>query len=202
MALEFREGDHSYFLDNERVPNVTLITDTLANAYAGVPEDVLERARDRGTAVHLATQLYDEDALDEASLPDELRGYVAAWDRFRSETGFEPEAIEERVYSRRYRFAGTLDRRGKFMSLKSVRPRYHCLLDIKATATLMPMTGPQTAAYAAAYEEMSGDRIHRRFCVQLRDDGTYRLQEHDDPSDLSVFLAGATLENWRRRHGV
>lgn len=203
-VLTFDEARHTYHLAGRRLPNVTSVTDSLLREYLSVPADVMERARDRGTAVHLATQLHDEGDLDEDGLPPEIAPYLDAWKRLREETGFEPTAIEERVYSATYSYAGTLDRVGTFARLKGVRPTAVCLLDIKATAALMPAAAPQTAAYARAWDEHRprAEHIKHRFVAHLRGDGTYRLAEHKSPTDLSVFLAAATLRAWRERHGA
>jgi len=199
--LKFDKATHAYTWNGAPVVNVTRICGML-NSYAGIPADVLARAADRGDAVHFATELYDEDDLDLSSLPSEVSGYVAGWIRFREDTGFRPSHSEQRVYSERYRFAGTLDRVGSFHGLKAVRPSDACIVDIKATATLMPVVGPQTAAYAQAFEETCGIKAKHRFAVQLKPDGTYNLEKLTEPADLSVFLSALSVYAWRARHGM
>lgn len=201
MTLAFDKANHAYTFDGKPVVNVTRICGLL-NSYAGIPADVLARAADRGDAVHYATELYDQDDLDIETMPDEVTGYVCAWMRFRAETGFKPTHIEQRVYSERYRYAGTLDRAGTFESLKGVKAGEACLVDIKATASLMPAVGPQTAAYAQALEESAGLRVKHRFAVQLKPDGNYNLEKLSNPADLSVFLAALSVYSWRARHGM
>jgi hypothetical protein len=188
--LEYDANSHEYRVDGAIVPHVTAITDTLID-FGGIAPDVLEHARDRGTAVHLLTELHDRGELDEDALADELRGYLTAYRRFIAEADPQWDAIEQRVYSARYRYAGTLDRVG---SIGGKRSRKGVLVDIKATASIQPAVGPQTAAYAHAY----GDSRLARFALQLRPDGTYRFHECRDQSDLPVFLAAMTVYNWRR----
>jgi hypothetical protein len=198
--LEFNEELHEYFLDGSRIPHVTQVTDLLTD-YAAIPRATMEAAADRGTAVHLATQLWDDDDLDMDSLPDAVTPYVEAWAKFRRETGFVPAHIEYRVFSKTYRYAGTLDRTGIFTQMKGVKTTEPVLLDLKATYKIMAAVGPQTAGYLQAYREQVDAQIKRRFAVQLKADGTYRLEEFADPSDWSVFLSGLTILNWRQRHG-
>lgn len=198
--LTFDRETHTYAWNGAPVVNVTRITDSL-NDYAGIPEEVMRAAADRGDAVHYATELYDLGelgAIDDQ--PAILRPYIAAWAKFRADTGFEPVDIEARVFSEKYRYAGTLDRTGRFSRLKHVKADALCLLDIKATASLMPGVGPQTAAYKQAYEESRAARLKRRFAVQLKPDGDYRLEELSDQADLSVYLSAMTLHAWRERH--
>lgn len=201
--LEFDRPSHTYRLDGLPVPNVTSVTDALSS-YAGVPAEVLRRKAEIGEAVHYATELDDGNDLDDASLPDEIRGYVGAWRRFKADTGFAATFIEQPVASKLYRYAGTLDRIGVFHRHKRVRPNTLCLLDLKTTYAILPAVGPQTAAYAQAWNESASPRLRatRRFAVQLDTDGTYRLHECDDVTDLSVFLAALALKNWRQRHNL
>jgi hypothetical protein len=200
-VLKFDRDSHTYTWNGTPVVNVTRITDSL-NDYAGVPEAIMRAAADRGDAVHFTTELYDKDDLDEKSVLEEIRGYFNAWVRFREETGFVPSHIESRVFSERYRYAGTLDRAGFFRKLRGVKPTDTTIVDIKATASLMPGVGPQTAAYQTAFQESAGVSTRHRFAVRLKPDGTYQLEHLTNPADFSVFLSAMTMYAWRQRHGM
>lgn len=196
LALQFDEAAHRYTLGDRVLPSVTQITGTIA-PFVGVSREVLEAKADLGTAVHLATEFYDAGDLDEASLPDVVRPYLAAYVRFREETGFIPHRIEWRVHHEAHGYAGTLDRIGTFNRLKGIRQTAPALIDLKATYRIAPVYGVQTALYAHAADP-KGKLL--RFALQLKPDATYRLQQFSDPSDLSVGLAALTLLNWRARH--
>lgn len=200
-ALHFDAVSHTYELGGVQIPNVTLITDSLAS-YAGIPAGVLEKARQRGEAVHYATELWDRNELDVSTVPDSIMGYLQAWELFRSETGFEPfsDGIEAKVHSPTYRYAGTLDRAGTFAAFKRVKPSVPVLLDLKATYTIMAAVEPQTAGYMQAWNETRAPRLQRRFAIHLKKDGKYTLHECSEPSDLSVFLAALTCHNWKARN--
>jgi len=198
-ALVFDAVKHEYRLEGRRLPHVTQVTGYLQDFY-GIPEKILERKRDLGTALHLVTQLYDEDDLDETSVPEVVGPYFEAYRKFRTDTGFAPLAIEARVVSRTYGYAGTLDRVGRFAKLKRVKPHEDCTVDLKATYTLAPAVGPQTALYTQAWNEQHGAKVKRRFALQLKPDATYRLHECTDAYDLSVALAALSLINWKARH--
>lgn len=200
--LEFDRASHRYTLDGRPVPHVTQVTDALSSYY-GVPADVLQRKAEIGDAVHYACELDDQKDLEDSSLPAEIQGYVFAWRRFKEETGFTPTFIEQPVVSRFYQFAGTLDRIGVFHRHARVKPKAVCLLDLKTTFAILPAVGPQTAAYAQAWdEEHPKMRVAHRFAVQLKPDATYRLHHCTDATDLSVFTSALSLLNWKRRHNL
>lgn len=200
-ALVFHEEGHRYFLDGVEVPSVTQVLEPLTD-YSHVPPAILEHARQIGTAVHRACELLDRDDLVVESLDPRLVGYVAAWRRFKEETGFVIEFNETQVFSRIYHCAGTLDRIGL---LRGVAGKPRALVEIKTTADFMPAFGPQTAGYHMMVPE-SGlmDKrtaaAMRRWAVQLREDGSYRIEQYFDPADLSVFTACLNLFHWRKRH--
>lgn len=194
-ALHFDESAHRYTLGNRVLPSVTQITSTIAPLF-GISREVLEAKADLGTAVHLAAQFYDEGDLDADSLPEAVGPYLRAYARFLDEARPTWTHIESRVCAPELGYAGTLDRVGFLPGLRGVKPAALCLVDLKATYRIAPVYGVQTALYARAFD---GDVKHR-FALQLKPDGTYRLEEFRDPSDLSVGLAALTLMNWRARH--
>lgn len=193
--LTLDEATHTYRLGDRVLPSVTQITATIAPLF-GIPREVLEAKADLGTAVHLATQFYDEGDLDADSLPELVGPYFRAYAKFLRESDARWTHIESRVCAPELGYAGTLDRVGFLPGLRGVKPTAPCLVDLKATYRIAPIYGVQTALYARAFD---GDVKHR-FALQLKPDGTYRLEEFRDPSDLSVGLAALTLMQWRARH--
>ena len=89
--------------------------------------------------MHLATALFDRDDLDESTLDERLRGYLNAWIRFRSETGFKPELVEQKFHHPKLNYAGTPDRTGWIEGQYGV-------LDLKKMLTVPHWVGVQTAA--------------------------------------------------------
>lgn len=198
--LTFDEAAHRYAINGRPVPSVTQVIDWMSD-YGFVKDDVMEHARQLGDAVHSATELYDLDNLDDSSVDPLVRPYLNAWIRFREETGFVPDLIEQLIYSKSRMFAGKLDRTGILRGY-SIQP---ILLDIKSTATVMPTCGPQTAGYHQGLREMGyppAVKGMQRYTIHLRDDGTYRLQPHKDPNDINIFLCSLSLHNWRNSHGT
>lgn len=190
MSLTFDEATHTYMVDGRVMPSVTQILEVVDRGLWRVPPDVLEAARLLGTAVHKATELYDLDDLDASSVAPQVAPYLAAWVKFRRESGFRPTSIEHRLYNPVYGYCGTLDRVGQLNDKTS-------LVDVKS-GVAWPSHGPQTAAYAAAVKEQEGVRVDARYAVYLGADGTYRLVEHADRADWPTFLACLTVHRFTK----
>lgn len=192
-GLTFQEEGHRYELDGRRVMNVTralgLITD-----YRHVEPGLLARAQDEGIAMHRMVALYLRGVLDLPSLPDWLKPRLQAFQRFQGETGFVPYASEQRVYSKTYDYAGTLDLAGY---LRTGRGTTKAVIDIKRTLYYPLAIGSQTAAYLKAWNERCQMTLFDRFGLQLRADGTYRLEPYTSPSDFTNFLACLTVARLR-----
>ena len=84
----------------------------MLDSYRGIPAHVLEKAAQRGTAVHKAVELHLQGDLDELSMDPDVADYFYAYWKFERETGYQPEHSELRVFSTKFRYAGTLDLAG------------------------------------------------------------------------------------------
>lgn len=193
------ETTHVYtHLDGHHPPSVTTILGAVPpwlGLYADVRPEVLARKAGLGQAVHEATWYFDEDDLDEAGLDDRVRPYLAAWARYRAESGFTPLERERLVYHPLLGYAGRLDAIGRL----PLEPRL-VLVDVKTTVPqAADLAGPQTAAYAEAWLAERGETaLMARLSVHLRDDGTYRAVLHPSRRDFAVFKAA--LEIWNFVH--
>ena len=197
--IKFNAEKHEYSKAGVIIPCVTdvLTAGGLNDIFGKIDRDILEAGRVRGKYVHLATELYDKGTLDDSTVHEEIRPYLDAWIKFRKDTGFKPRIIEEIVYSKKYGYAGTVDRIGPLYKIETV-------VDIKS-GELMPSAAPQTSAYQCGYNEGKSpkDKAKNRLIVQLRNNGTYKLpkKEFYSKDDFAVFLACLTLRNWKARHG-
>ncbi len=188
---EINVSDEGYLIDGTFYPRVTKILARLTD-FSRIDPETLEYARQRGTAVHQATNLDDAGTLDPETVDPAVTPYLEAWRRFRSDTNLEILESEKTVWSTRHRYAGTLDRIARI---------HGCLwvLDIK-TGILGRSVGLQLAAYAAT----QGTGIQKRAAVQLRpgEIPSYRLIQYKDHADFTVFMACLTLHNWEIQHGA
>lgn len=142
-------------------------------------------ARDRGTAVHLAIQLFERGTLDTETLDPVIVPYLNGWHGFKCDTGYECEASEQIIFNPTYRYAGTLDQIG-FIGRKT------CVLDIK-TGAAQPWWALQTAAYNAVAGRQE------RYSLELRADCTWKLLQHTEKNDLRIFLACLTVSGWKAK---
>lgn len=189
--LTFEPGPHRYAVDGVELPSVTTI---LAGAGLVNAEYYTERCRWRGSAVHLACQLLDEQDLDHDSVDPEHYGYVEAYLRFLDDYDFKPELIEKSLWSPVFRFAGTPDRTGLINGNKAV-------IDLK--------TGAPVAAdrlQLAAYESMLGTPgTWERIRLHLKADGKYSIKQYprsEAAADFGLFLSAINVFNFRKRENL
>ena len=166
---------HVYRYRGRAVPGVTTIMRPLyAAAYAGMPKERMEEALARGTAVHQCVEAYELGQ----TLSDGYDGQIRAWASFRRDFGLShaPLAVETRIYSPTWGYAGTPD-----VVFDGI------VIDVKSSAFPCPITAVQTMAYADLLRE-AGVRVTRRYEVALRADGTYDARLYcDDYNDRNTF---------------
>ncbi len=179
---------HRYSLDGRE-----LISVTQALTEASLIDDrwYTEEASARGTAVHGAIQrLHDiNDGNPSRDLAADDCPYFDAYVTFLEASGFLVEGSEERVCDPLVGYAGTMDLRGRL-------PKFQTgvdVVDIK-TGSVPPWVGYQTAAYARL---VPGD-VKRRWALNLKGDGTYRLLPLITRTDEKVFLAALLVAQAKR----
>lgn len=144
---------------------------------------------DRGTQVHIACQLYDENDLDWDSLKEmdpRVTLRLTQYQRFLEEMKPEILAIEERVENKTLRYIGHLDRRYIIRGTEGI-------CDLKAPSKA-PWQAIQLALYAGCF-----DRSMKRWTLHLHDD-RYQFIEHKDRRDWGVAKAALTIAGWREKN--
>lgn len=169
---------HTYTLGDRRLPGISEII-----KGAGLVNDAwfTDYSRERGSAAHLACQLYDENDLNEETLDPAIVPYLDAWKKFTLESEFLPSQIEKSLHSPILQFAGTPDRFG-FLNGDEV------IVEIK-TGGISFVTGLQLAAQDILFQHAMNLHAKKRFAVQLTNKGTYKLTQFSDPQDRHNFLA-------------
>jgi hypothetical protein len=167
----------------------------------GLLTQTAQAGRERGTAVHLACQLLDEDDLDFDSVAEEISGYLKAYQAFKKDSGFKPLKIEEGVYNRVYQYAGRYDRLGEIDG-KIV------LMDIK-TGAIPKWVELQLLGYETAIVDMGRafqnfvNPVEELFALQLRENGAYTLKAIEGGREKQeVFLSAVRLYHWKKNNGV
>ena len=202
-GLTFVDHSHTYIVNGRVLPSVTQVLDDnqLRMDTSAITFGVLERARQRGVAVHAATHYDDDGTLDERTLDPEVAPYVEAWRQFKRERGVTIRELERRYAHAVFGYGGTIDR----VALAPGR-RSPIVIDIK--------TGDQTgvayqlAAYAELYRAVTGAPLVDRWSVRLWPDRQvpYSVTEFREARDWRRFRAAlemtyARLEmgrSWRR----
>lgn len=160
----FDEATHTYLVGGRPVRSVTqILQDAGIVDYSHIPPSIRRWALERGRMVHLYTQYDDLGVLDDSCVDPRIAPYLAAWRRFRAESGFVPDLVEHRAYNSQYNYAGTLDRRGVHPKLGRV------MLDIK-TNEAEEWVRLQLAAYSAFFQDPA---TYTRLCVELKPTGNY-----------------------------
>lgn len=191
MPIIFEHAAHRYWLAEDsgarvQIPSVTQALQVIERGFRFVDADTLERARDFGRHVHLATHLFDRGELNEDTLDPELALYLAQYKQALYDTGAQVIASEEIVYNETARYAGQLDKRWAWK-------RSTWLCDLKSG--IVPRTvGPQTAAY----QQAAKDRPRKRACLQLRRND-YRLILLEDLTDYSYFISALNCHRFNQR---
>lgn len=191
--LTFREKDHVYMLDGERLPCVSDLCRFLhREVYKDAPLWQMEAAAARGTAVHEATEALD--AHGTASIAGEYQPYLLAYKAFLQDYRPAWDMIEKPLHHPEYRYAGTIDRYGALLGEAA-------LVDIKTTYTVYK---PLCRAQLNLYRLMliaRGYPVHRMCILHLKKDGTYKLIpiETDEPLAQALITIHTALRKRRRK---
>jgi len=194
-ALLFNPRLHEYRRpDGLRVPSVTQVLKA-----SGLTPDfnelvsqgrltavMLEQARELGTAVHQATQDYDDGQIDLGQVPDRVMPFLEAWAMFRANQRLTPLTRERCLYAEQLGLCGTVD--GIFV--RGSAPDQLILIDIKTGG--LAGARLQTAAYEMLWNvEHPDDPIAERWAVEL-DPGAVV------PYRITNFTA--EVDSWRDAH--
>lgn len=190
---------HRYTVRGEVFPSVTQALDLL-NDFSKVNADVLERARNFGTAVHEMVRLDVVGKLDEDNLDPVLAPWLVTWRGWLHQTQQRILLSEYRVASLAHRYAGTLD-------LACINAKTGALMVVDVKTGQIPATvGPQTAAYLSALQQMDGYPFGAsmrtkpvRYCLSLTANGA-RLIPLKEESDFSIFLSALNCYKFKEKH--
>lgn len=190
-GLEYDDSEHRYFYRTEDVFGVTA---TLAfvglSDFSYVDDETLTRAMNFGTAVHSLTEYEDTGVLGEYD--KKLEPALTAWRNFKKDFGGEllPQYIELKVFNKKHRYAGTLDR---IFLLDGV----FWIIDTK-TGAPQKAHPIQSAAYEGAFRDTFGYKKKiRRACVYI-DGDKYKIKEHNGLGDWQIFQSALNVVNYMK----
>ena len=163
------------------------VTDILAEMVPIDKQWFTAQARDKGAAVHAATQYMDEGTLDLSTITPEIAGRVQAYEMFLEDVSPKILGIEERIEHDTLGYCGTLDRRLMINNVEGV-------LDLKPP-TRAKWHRLQLSAYADCYPTLLA-----RWTLYLNDNGTYTLVQHrNHRDDRKTWHAMVRIYNWRQK---
>lgn len=194
-GLTFEQETHTYKVGGVVVPSVTQLLSCASSFGFLSPEDLMA-AQDRGTYIHAMCEADDlEDLDEEVERTREHWPRLLAWRQFCQDFGANWELIEGMSHSKRFGYAGTLDRAGR---LEKHSGEQCWIIDIKSSMSKSRVWGLQLAAYRQMLSEHNMQwALARRACVRLLADGTYRFDEFKSPKDWPAFQSIITLTDWK-----
>jgi hypothetical protein len=191
--LLFREKDHVYMLDGERLPCVSDLCRFISrDIYKETPVWMMDAAAERGTAVHKATE--ELDRTNGVRVDDEYAPYVQAYAKFLQEHDVVWELSEHSLWHPQHRYAGTIDRYGTVDGLKT-------LVDLKTTYRVhKPLCTASLNLYRMLLEAR-GRAVERLMILHLKKDGTYSLVtiSIDNAVPMALLTLDTALRKRRKR---
>ena len=156
-----------------------------------------EEAGDIGTAVHNYLETYIKAKINWDKLPDmpvneQVKKGIIAFIKWAKENKVQFISSERKVYSRKYEYAGTLD-------MEAIVNGKLSIVDFKTSKGIYPEYFLQTAAYAKALEEETGNKYQEIWTVRIPKDGTEFGYAKNDNIDLYLTSFLGCLDNYRRQ---
>lgn len=155
---------HEYWLDGVQLRGITSVIKerVFPGMYAGIPEETLRRAADRGKRVHSALELYDTCGLMTAECP-ELDNYIA---RHADTPWLAQHAASEYLVTDGKQYASAIDK----VYADPDDDTAAVLADVKTTSKLdTEYVSWQLSVYAEWFEALNpGTRVSHLYAIWLR----------------------------------
>lgn len=177
---------------NGSLPRVSTILRVLDDAYAGVPQAMMQAAAERGEILHrlCLTYLVSLDGVHEAPVP--TPDYVPAYTAFVewvTSNGVLSVAIEQKSENKKHGYCGTPD------ALVIYKGAY-TLIDLKFTASILRINRVQLQAYRRLdeYREATHSLILH---IDPRTGHLKQENVKNNPRDWAAFLNALSILKWR-----
>lgn len=178
------DADHKYTVDGRPCAGVhEIMDDVLGRPVFGCTPEQLRAAQDFGSAMHDWCVFEDDGGADPAGVPEPLLPRLGAWQEFKRAVEWKTVLRETMVwhpsgYCGRFDFAG---------SMMFKRVRRDAIIDLKKGR---PGDRPrlQTAAYKLALCREMPAFMPIRATLELRENGTFSFEVHEDRADEQKWL--------------
>ena len=147
-------------------------------------------ATDIGKLAHDWIERFIRNEAPELPVNEAAKNCCRAAVDWMAEHKFRSAGPERKIYSRKYKYPGTMDWPCYVDDAFSV-------VDWKSSKNIYPEMPLQLAAYQQGYEEETGDKVHYRYVVRLgKVDGAFEVRRFGRSMfkrDLKAFLAAKTI---------
>lgn len=183
-TLEYDDTTHTYLVNGVIVPSVTQVMQVkFGNKYEGIRSEVLNRAAERGTAIHKAVENYCK-GMDDGSKEVHNFNFLMNYYKIKPVKNEVPIIL---MVDNQPVIAGRLD-------LVLQENDTLCLADIKTTSQLdKEYLAYQLNLYRLGYMQSYGERIDKLYGLHLRGDKR-KLVELPINEDIALDL----LEKYER----
>lgn len=162
-----------------------------------------------GSKVHKLVELsLKGETITLDNYEQEIKEDLLLFKEFKKQSKLKPDALEQRLWSTKYEYAGTADYLGQYTSPKDFLVRGHepkftkssfVIGDWKTSKDIYDEYWLQLAAYVQAFEELTGIKPAGAFIAQFRY-GKIRVKEktYDELMELfEIYKAVLKLYQWK-----
>ena len=159
-------------------------------------EKILKDRQVKGTQAHsLFEKILKKEKIDTTKYHDEIQMDVRLFKNFIGQCVVSVDALEQRLWSNTYRYAGTADFIGHYKTneawlVRGQQPLFKnsslVIGDWKTSRDIYPEYWLQLAAYCIAFKELTGIQVEGAFIAQFRN-GKIRIKEKSWKDILMIF---------------
>lgn len=176
---------------------------------------ILETRQNIGIQVHKLCELFLKgESVNLGTYEKEIREGMCKFYEFAKMANLKPDGIEQRLWSNKYGYAGTADYIGqykspeRFLSSKIVNhkrvkiPKFkngaYVIGDWKTSKGFYPTYWLQLAAYAKAFQELTGIKVEGGFITRIRDGKLYvkEMTWKELEKEFEPYLWALKLYKW------
>lgn len=236
MSNKINLGNHQIFvypnryqIDGESYHRVTAVLGVIAKhrlrnwmgktGYAKA-QKILDTRQAIGTHVHkLIECTLKSESINLGAYEKEIQDDLIEFNKFKKVAKLKPMSLELNLWSKKYKYAGTGDYLGKYISPEEYlvteiinhkrvkNPKFTkssiVIGDWKTGKDFYPTYWLQVGAYIVALEELTSIKVKGAFIARLRDGKIYVKEKTKEEimKEFPAFLAALELYEWRYKTG-
>lgn len=191
--IRFNPETHQYFFDEKEYPSVTQVIGSFYPFKAFCSEELLERSKLFGSAVHKLIYLYERNDIGEYDYA--LSSYLSAWVLFRNEHK-ELDNIIIDIKTGGPSKTHCLQTAGYKILVDEIKQAGYSLkmLEQPLISRIWGFAGTPDLVICSS-------KIKHRWCVYLSETG-YKLEKHTSKDDESIIKSLVQSYNWAVREGI